>query len=324
MILFDGVIYNLQRGGGISVLFNELLSRLSVGTYEMIVPESKRPLERYRDFEVKQPYDVFHSTYYRLPSNREGEIVTTVHDFTYERYSSGLKRRVHSWQKKRAVLGADKIICVSECTKRDLIEFYGVEYEPRVVVVPNGVSDDYAPLAIEVIEQVLFVGARGGYKNFEATVDAISQLSGLGLVCVGGGGFSPAELIFLEQKIPGRYKHAGFLSNAELNIEYNRSICLVYPSLYEGFGIPVLEAMRAGCPVIAVNSSSIPEVAGTSAFLVEKGEATELRDAIRYFYSVDNRQKYIVMGRAQAEKFSWDSTFQQTVSVYNNLLDEKQ
>ncbi|WP_046483508.1 glycosyltransferase family 4 protein [Pseudomonas veronii] len=324
MILFDGVIYNLQSSGGISVLFNELLSRLPVNSYDLVVPRLKRPLERYRDFDVRQSYDIFHSTYYRLPSKRDGQIVTTVHDFTYERYSSGLKRKVHSWQKKRAVQGADKIICVSECTRRDLIEFYGAEYEPRVVVVPNGVSEGYFPLAVEVVEQVLFVGARGGYKNFEATVNALSQLSGIGLVCVGGGGFSPGELIFLERKIPGRYKHAGFLSNNELNIEYNRSICLVYPSLYEGFGIPVLEAMRAGCPVIAVNSSSIPEVAGTSAFLVEKGEVTELRDAIRYFYSVDNRQKYIVMGRAQAEKFSWDSTFRQTLSVYNNLLDEKQ
>ncbi|MDT4851313.1 D-inositol-3-phosphate glycosyltransferase [compost metagenome] len=188
-------------------------------------------------------------------------------------------------------------------------------------MVYNGVSREYFPLLeIGVLEQVLFVGARSGYKNFESVVRALAGLKDLSLVCVGGGSFSNSERELLESNIPNRYRHAGFLSNAQLNYEYNRSLCLVYPSLYEGFGIPVLESMRAGCPVIAVNSSSIPEVAGSAAILMENGDVEEIKAAITYVMVNENRRDLVEKGFGQSRNFDWDKTFIKTISIYEEVL----
>lgn len=327
-ILYDGIIYSLQGSGGISVLFNELITRLPSNIYKMVCFDNgalkPRFLERYRSFHAAAAYELFHSTYYRLPSVRSGRIVTTVHDYTYERYSQGIRKRVHSEQKNKCIAGSDKIICVSESTKRDLLEYSGVHFDSRVVVVHNGVSSDYCKIVdISRRDQVLFVGARSGYKNFSAVVEALSEIDGIELVCVGGGKFNKGELSFLEKNIPHRYCHKGYLSNSQLNLEYNRSLCLVYPSLYEGFGIPILEAMRAGCPVVAVNISSIPEVAGNAAFLMERGGVDEIRIAIEFFCNLNNREKYAKLGLEQAKKFSWDITFNKTLAVYEELLGRK-
>lgn len=342
MILYDGIVYCLQRNGGISVLYNELLSRLANTSYDYSLISYGQPspfshignvvrvprlAERYRDVTFDHA-DIFHSTYYRVPdfsSRRSSKIITTVHDYTYERYIGGIKRQVHSWQKNRAISQSDKIICVSESTKNDALEFSGVS-EDRIEVIPNGVSVDYFPnpdIALSDIPQAIFVGARQGYKNFESVVKAVSLFKELVLVCVGGGGFDKKELAFLEKYLPGRYRHAGFLTNSELNIEYNKAMCLIYPSLYEGFGIPVLEAMSAGCPVIAVDASSIPEVAGDAAHLIERGAVEEIEAGIGALMRDDYRQSLISKGFVQAKKFSWDITYKKTMALYEQVLGKK-
>lgn len=306
------------------MLFNELISRLPPDSYELNLDAGSKYLGRYRPVRSGEGCDIFHSTYYRLPIKKSCSVVTTVHDYTYERYSTGLRKAVHSWQKNKAIRGADKIICVSESTRRDLLEFSGHQNEQNVVVVHNGVSSEYFPLLDRVVRnQVLFVGARGGYKNFLNTVHAITSIGGVTLLCVGGGKFTASELAVLNKKLPGRFSHAGFITNEQLNVEYNRSMCLVYPSLYEGFGIPVLEAMRAGCPVIAVNTSSIPEVAGSAAILLDRGDVDEIRAAVDFFYVTKNRDDYIGRGLIQSSKFSWDKTYSETVAVYEQLLARK-
>ncbi|RSH69856.1 glycosyltransferase family 4 protein [Stutzerimonas stutzeri] len=326
MILYDGIIFSLQQMGGISVLFNELFKRLPQNSYQLVDYSAKnncnaRVMERYRAFKASVDYSIFHSTYYRLPDVKRGMVVTTVHDYTYERYSSGLRRYVHTNQKNKAILGSDKVVCVSESTKRDLLEYTGHYPEERLVVVHNGVSSDYYSIpGLKAVEQVLFVGARHGYKNFHSLVLALSRLSWLELVCVGGGAFTKDEIDLLERKISGRYRHSGFLNNSQLNTEYNKSLCLVYPSLYEGFGIPILEAMRAGCPVVAVNRSSVPEVAGEAAYLMEQGSPDEIFDAINFFSVFANRNEYIARGLLRARNFSWDLTFDKTIAVYQELL----
>ena len=342
MILYDGIIYYLQRNGGISVLYNELFSRLSLSSceYSLIsyscsgqpqdhrnIVRAPRVVERYRDVAFECA-DIFHSTYYRLPDSSSGrlsKVVTTVHDYTYERYVGGVKRNVHSWQKNRAINKSDKIICVSESTRSDALEFSGVS-EDRIEVIPNGVSADYFPVRGVVVAEVphiIFVGARQGYKNFDSVVKAVSLFKELVLVCIGGGRFEKKELALLERYLPGRHKPAGFLTNSELNLEYNRALCLIYPSLYEGFGIPVLEAMSAGCPVIAVDASSIPEVAGDAALLIESGAVEEIEAGIKALLSDDYRQSLISKGFVQAKKFSWDITYKKTMALYEQVLGKK-
>ena len=238
MILYDGIITSLQGAGGVSVLFNELIKRMSssniehkvsifdknlyqrLGSRESCILQSPRLLERYRDAEVSIEYDIFHSTYYRLPKGRCGKIVTTVHDYTYERYRSNIAKWTHSIQKNRALKYSDRIICVSESTRRDLIEYSGPSYEDRTVVIHNGVSHEYNILKNIITKpQIIFVGSRSGYKNFKSLVYAISPLKNLDLVCVGGGNFTREEVQLLEQYLHLRYRHLGFLTNIELNIE---------------------------------------------------------------------------------------------------------
>jgi mannosyltransferase len=339
MILYDGIITSLQRTGGVSILFNELIKRMlnagwkhkisiydekisnRLGSSNEYILQTPRILERYRDAIPPIEYDIFHSTYYRLPKGKHGKIITTVHDYTYERYRSNFAKWTHSAQKERAIMHSDIIICVSESTRQDLIEYSGSSYENRTVVIHNGVSADYKILNNIIVKpQIIFVGSRSGYKNFKSLVHAMSSLKDVKLICVGGGKFSREEIKLLENFIPSRYKHLGYLTNIELNKEYNQSLCLVYPSIYEGFGIPVLEAMRSGCPVVAVNCSSIPEIAGNAAILLEDGNPFDIRQAIESLMVKGSREDYINRGILQSTKFSWDETFIKTVGVYNSLL----
>ena len=166
--------------------------------------------------------------------------------------------------------------------------------------------------------KIIFVGARGGYKNFHLAVKAIRNLPEIILDIVGGGSLTQVELKLLEDNIPGRYKWLGRLSDAELNLEYNKALCLLYPSSYEGFGIPILEAMRAGCPVIAVNSSSIPEVAGNACVLINEPNVELIIE------SVDKVQKNFKSlqsaGFVQSSKFSWDLCYNSTKNVYQEII----
>lgn len=335
-LLYDGIIFCLQRAGGVSVVFSEIIARLPRSSYELVgfqesPPENlshaaynyrpPRPLERYRLATFDTRAEIFHSTYYRLPAERGMRVVTTVHDFVYERFASLPRRLVHGVQKRAAIAGADRVICVSESTRRDLLEFIGHRYSDRTVVVPLAAAEAFQPVpGTRPLPQVLFVGSRGDHKNFGAVVEALESLHDLSLLCVGGGAFTAAERTHLELRLPGRYRGAGYVSTEELNLEYNRSLCLVYPSQYEGFGIPVLEAMRAGCPVIAVNASSIPEVAGDAAILLERGRADEIRPAIESLFVDATRHALVARGLARASGFSWDETYRRTVAVYEELL----
>lgn len=328
MILLDSIISSLQAGGGVTVYFDNLRNGLiknSIPHFDIKYTEGNRSnelrfLERYRDCVVKQKKGIFHSSYYRLPNQRSLKTVTTVHDFTYEKFVTGPAQWVHTWQKNRAIRNSDLIICVSHNTARDLMQYCPVD-ESRIRVIHNGVSDSYRQLPIKSdfnYNSVLFVGARGGYKNFHLAIDAVAAVVGLELHIVGGGALSSDELAQLEKKLPGRYRWLGRLSDEELNVAYNQAYALLYPSSYEGFGIPVIEAMRAGCPVIAVNVSSIPEVAGEAAILVDSPSSFALRDALNAVS--ERRQQLVVAGLAQAAKFSWDRCFDETLAVYNELL----
>lgn len=170
MILFDGIIFKLQQTGGISVLFNELITRLPPESYKLLnyvkdTPDLKninshfqspRLFERYRSVDVNGGFDIFHSTYYRTPKIKKCKVVTTVHDYTYEKFTSGFRKTVHSWQKNKAISDSDRIICVSESTRNDLIKYSGEKYIDRSIVIHNGVSNIYQQLTgVNIKSQVL-------------------------------------------------------------------------------------------------------------------------------------------------------------------------
>lgn len=340
-LVVDGIIEKLQNGGGCSVYFFEVLQRyirdghnlrylsfltngshLIKGNESVIVEQyDSRLLERWRNVSCKSmtPETIFHSTHYRLPISK-AQIVTTVHDFTYEQYFKGPGQWMHTWQKNRAINNSDLVICVSNNTAKDLLRFCPIS-EEKIRIVYNGVSDTYHFLEHECRgNKVVFIGARGGYKNFNIAVQAVASVNELSLSIVGGGQLTKQELQCLQMYLPDRYRWLGRLSDEELNVVYNRAFCLLYPSSYEGFGIPVAEAMRAGCPVIAVNSSSIPEVAGDAGLLVSMPEVALFVDALHQLLVTRNREELVSRGLLQSKKFAWENCYQNTLSVYKELI----
>lgn len=345
MVIVDGIIFSLQKFGGISVYQHELLKRLVFDNldYELLMPKESissiteniiylcgnvrefrdRFLERYRKASLKDRFtqnDVFHSSYYRNPSINNISKVVTVHDFTYEYYSSGLKKHIHTSQKYSALKNADKIICISNNTKVDLCKFLGDDIADKSTVIYNGVSSEYFMLKhINKKPQILFVGSRATYKCFFDALYALAPIKDFNLVIVGGGDITHHEKNVLESILSGRYKHIPFAKNSDLNQLYNESLCLLYPSLYEGFGIPPLEAMKAGCIPLIRNVSSLPEVVGSAGLIAHTNEIEELTCLLYKLFDSEFVKERVSTGLIQANKFSWDKCYLETRDVYTSF-----
>lgn len=347
MICLDGIVYSLQKYGGVSVYCNALaevldtrhvpfslllagenvLGRPSQNVRERWQTGSSRLLERYRD--VRTDDALMHSSYYRLPSRHTTRSVITVYDFTYERYFPWRQRLVHSWQKFRAIRRADVVLCISESTRRDLLT-YLPDVDPRKTRVTHLAAnpvffDSTGPTELPLQDKgaqeagyVLFVGARSTYKNFLPLVHALEG-SHLHLVCVGGGAMTPLEQSECQQRMAGRYHHIGWVDDAALKQLYMMATGLVFPSFYEGFGIPVVEAMASGCPVVASNVSSIPEVAGDAGILLDRLDADSIRAAISDVQDPIRRADLIAKGREQASRFTWQQCVDHTLAAYSDL-----
>lgn len=350
MLILDNIIFNLQKAGGISAVWKELIEHtkgnedldlrfleyegstdnifrrdLSIPSKDIIL--RKRNLLRIKRYlnpsvETKEPF-VFHSSYFRTCSNGVAKNISTVHDFTYEYYMKGMQQRVHTWQKKRALRNSDIVVCISENTKRDVLKFVPNIDERRIRVIYNGVSEDYKQVETHrwdsLGEYVIFVGSRQPYKQFQFTVEAVKDTPYK--LAIVGGKLSEAEVAFLDDTIgKDKYIYAGFLSNEELNLLYNQAVCLAYPSVYEGFGIPVLEAQRAGCPVLAYNASSIPEVIGETPLLLNCLTIKEFHDKLSLLKKDSVRKEVVSSGLANSQRFSWKKMGEEYVELYKELL----
>ena len=245
----------------------------------------------------------------------------TVHDFTYERFASGPRRWVHMAQKRAAIRAAQAVICVSQATRADLEQWVGVRPDQQVHVIPNGVGDAFRPLSLVSTPPrpyVLFVGARSGYKNFRLALQALALLPALELHCVGGGTLRADELAEVPHAVRARVRHLGYIDDESLNHCYNGAACLLYPSSHEGFGIPVLEAMRAGCPVVSIACAAVLEIGG-NALVVAEADARALAEAIESLRDQQRRAAVVAAGLAVARHYSWQMTHERTLQVYRSL-----
>lgn len=331
--IYDDIINDLQKTGGISVywqnLKNNLNDKLEIECYNggNLKRDIKIPLliHRYLDFyERNKAKHIFHSSYYRVSKNKNALNVVTVHDFVYEKYSKGVKRLLHQFQKKKAIFNAKKIICISENTKRDLLEFYPEIEENRIRVIYHGVSNAFFKVNdLEIknenkAKNIIFVGQRKGYKNFKTLLDSLLILKNYNLILVGGGKLSSNELKNLK-KI--KFKHYQNISDNKLNLLYNNSFVLIYPSLYEGFGLPILESMKAGCPVICNDGSSTKEI-GSRYVIKDKISTNFIIKSIKRLEQENFRNELITNGINFASTFTWEKTANQTFNLYKELWDE--
>ena len=284
-------------------------------------------------------YDIYHPTYYRkdLDKHKKSTIVLTVHDMIHELYPGQFRdSRSVIKSKKISINTADVIICVSENTKNDLINLYDVP-DDKIKVIYHGnslpKSDEYLKYAylekkyLITKPYILYVGDRkGSYKNFPILLETYSTMLSdhFDLVCFGGGEFNRNELRAIKNiRYLGKVIH---LSGSDYLLAslYKNAFCFIYPSLYEGFGIPPLEAMGMGCPVIASNTSSIPEVVDKAALLFNPNSKDSLINAIELLESNElKREELINLGFEQEKKFSWDKTAEETFKVYEHASDLK-
>jgi mannosyltransferase len=203
-----------------------------------------------------------------------------------------------------------------------------------IFVIYNGISNDFKVLEnlevphkfLKILQKpyILYIGARHvPHKNFKLALKIISQQSCFNLVLVGGLPLSREELdIFTKLKIKEKIIHLSNITTEELNIIYNKAFCLLYPSLYEGFGIPIIEAQKCGCPVIALNNSSISEVSGEGAILFQSIDVDEIIHEIYNLQNTSVRNNLINKGFVNAKRFSWEKTYYETFKLYKDLYEK--
>jgi len=337
-IVLDGIAFSLQSKGGVTMYFSQILraiKRISPVTLindfnsnniyhqgsEGSVSSLRLVLLRYghNNYKSTEKY-IFHSSYFCVSKNKKAINVLTIHDCMYEIYYPVLKKKLHIWQKKRALKRSAGIICVSENTKKDLYKFYPEIKGKDIKVIHHGLSSDFHPLPeIPKEKIILYVSGRKFYKRFGLVVESMVKLVDYRLVIVGGGSLEDDELAALAC-IDSRYTHLTNLSNSELNAIYNRSHCLVYTSSYEGFGLPLLESIGAGCPVICENNSSLSEVVGNDyALLVSELTTNIVYNKVLALEEDSFRAKVVDQGVKFAKNFCWDDKARQLYEFYETM-----
>lgn len=291
---------------------------------------------RYSQYQLQAGhYDVFHPTYYHpyfLKYNKK-PFVITVHDMIYEKFAADFNTRHDApiaAYKREVVEKADKIIAISQSTKRDLIELLNVP-EEKIELIYHGIvsinSSVKIPSQLSLPDEfILYVGNRNTYKNFhrfaEALARVMQQHKNLFLICAGGNRFSDDELKYLTQLNIIQRCIRFDVNDDELAELYQRARAFIYPSLYEGFGLPILEAFQNNCPVVCSNTSSFPEVGGDATLYFNPTNTDEMTEAILQILADDNlRTKLIEGGKKRVLLFPLQGSMDQTINLYKQLHD---
>lgn len=359
-IAFDDQIFVTQTRGGISRYFTQLMkefdseSGVTIETpFRYVLNEhlAEAYASRYR--QLPRPYrlpvrpfldvlnrsrrrtaaavDLVHHTYYRashLADYPGAARVCTIYDMIPELFPDLFPLGNPHREKQEFTEACDAILCISETTKKDLVRIYGEADKPTIVTY-LGVDARFfarsreAPLLDH--PYVLFVGARKGYKNFSLLAHAFSRLNGhahdLRLVCVGGGAFTPNESDLLTSLNIRQRAHQFSPTDATLPSFYAQASVFCFPSRYEGFGLPLVEAFAAGCPVAIADTPCLVEIADDAAEVVDPDDAAQLAETLqRMVFDQALRDRLIAAGRSRASDFTWQSTARKTANAYRDVL----
>ncbi|MBD1861232.1 MULTISPECIES: glycosyltransferase family 1 protein [Trichocoleus] len=346
-IIIDGVFFQLYKSGIARVWRSLLREWVNTGfakhllfldraetapiipgvKYRLIPPYDYNDTESDRQLlqEIcdQEEADLFISTYYTNPLSTTS--VLMVHDMIPEVVGTNLDQPI--WQEKRhSIHHASAYIAVSKNTAGDLVKFFPEVDPATITVAPNGIDHSFAPGTPEAISSFkhkygidkpyfLLSGGRRGYKNTIVFFQAFAQLiskHGFDIVCTGGTTHLETEF---RAYTTGTTVHMLHLEDNELPLAYSGAVALVYPSQYEGFGLPIIEAMACGCPVITSPNASIPEVAGQAALYIQSNDINGLTSALCEVQKPEVRESLIQAGLQQAKQFSWTKMAQQVGSA---------
>lgn len=359
-ILYDSQIFDTQKFGGISRYFCEIIAQLQMD-YKLAVlytenhylkhgrlmrhniplpgflrkrfagklyrRNRKRALKLLRG---KTPC-LYHPTYYAPSLLRhvgDAPVVVTVHDMIYERFPKAFPDAEEVIRQKREIIArANRIIAISEYTKKDIVEILGIAPE-KIDVVYHGTS--LRPVrhrGLELPESyLLFVGDRSFYKNFTALLEAFAWIRrthrDLHLVCTGKPFSENEQRQFSVFGINGFVRQMS-VSDEELSELYGRALLFVYPSYYEGFGIPILEAYACGCPVALSDATCFPEIAGDAGAYFDPHSVPSMVEVLTELIDhADRRTRLIEAGRERLKRYSWEKSARQTEQVYRKAWQE--
>ena len=281
-------------------------------------------------------FDIFHPTYYDdyfLPYLKNKPFILTIHDLIFEKYGKQYTLNdPSSINKKKLANKATMIIAVSENTKKDIIEVLGID-ERKIEVIYLGnslVANSHSDIMKEKLnipeKYLLFVGNRANYKNFNLFIQAIAPLlindKELNVICTGKE-FDEEEVSRLSSLfIKGQVFHR-YVDDESLACLYTYAIAFVFPTLYEGFGLPVLEAFSCGCPAILSNNSSLPEIGGDAAVYFNPKDEKSIFEAVKKVLQNNQlRENMKQKGREREKLFSWNITTKKTIKLYERVLSD--
>lgn len=322
----------LERNGFRSLLVQKIRqSKLPRKEIERAWRRTKHRLNQKASIEKlqEQDFDVFHPTYYDpyfLDYLKGKPFVLTIHDMIHERFPEYF-RPDDPTRARKAILAREAagIIVPSASTKADILRY--LEVDPgkiEVIHLANSLTGESAEIAVPG-RYILHVGERCRYKGFQTLLTAFAgladKLPDLHLVCASPKSFDRAELDLIRKlRLADRCVSLA-VSDAQLTFLYQHAALLVFPSLYEGFGLPVLEAFAAGCPVALSDTSSLPEIAGDAAIYFDPTDVTSMGGTLIFLLTSNTlRQVLIHRGRERLKSFSWAATAERTAAVYKRCL----
>lgn len=356
-IFFDHQIFNLQKFGGVSNYIVNLVKHLNLKNEASIISlfhknqylkksnfgnkfffynrvgflnkyVSKINKAYFEYYSKANSPDIIHYTYFneKIFYKSKAKKVITEYDLIKEKfYQEKYKNQIE--YKKLLFDKVDQIICISNNTKKDLEEKYSVNGS-KISVVHLGVNKEknFRERPLNIKPFILYVGSRERYKNFENTIKAYAQSDKLKLefdfVCFGGGKFTKIEeTLFKNFSLDRKQIHYFEGDELDLNFFYHKARIFIFPSLYEGFGIPLLEAMNMECPVICSNTSCFSEVANDAAIFFDPGDVESLKFKMeKLIYDdqllLDLKKK----GNVNLKKYSWEKCAQETEQLYKKLV----
>lgn len=355
-ILYDHQIFSMQKYGGVSRYFYEL--KKSFNSVLPILLSNNFYLEksnlRYIKYETSNlffrkffslinklftliyapfvKYDIYHPTYYNaffMTISAKKPFVITIHDMIPEKFPEFLSIDDPTRERKLIMAKrADRIIAVSENTKKDIVELYGISPE-KIDVIHHGDSlgsvDVEGLFDIDIPEKyILFTGQRAGYKNFTnfilAAKKSLLNDEKLFIVCAGGGQFNRSEVQFLKNNNLFNQIIQFDCNDQKLKFLYTNSIFFIYPSLYEGFGIPLLEAMGSNAAILCSDTSCFPEVAADAAIYFDPKNILDIEKKISY--ALNNDLTHLKkLGKKRLNFFSWEKAIIETRKTYRKLLE---